>query len=129
MPDFVASRASDIRSTPSYASRDGDFSPPGPSDTVMETIRRVVLDMLKPYEPSIVDVARSVAEIDGVDGVNATLLETDQEVQNIKLTVEGDDIAYATLETVVEQLGASVHSIDQIVCGERLVEESQTPQD
>nr|WP_101297565.1 DUF211 domain-containing protein [Halegenticoccus soli] len=95
----------------------------------METIRRVVLDMLKPYEPSIVDVARSVAEIDGVDGVNATLLETDQEVQNIKLTVEGDDIAYATLETVVEQLGASVHSIDQIVCGERLVEESQTPQD
>lgn len=95
----------------------------------MAPIRRIVLDVLKPHEPSILEVAQRAADIDGVDGVNAILVEIDEDVQNIKITIVGDDIDYEAVQQEVEDLGGSVHSIDEIVCGDEMVEESKTPQD
>ncbi len=95
----------------------------------MAPIRRMVLDVLKPYEPSIVEFAQRAAGVDGVDGVNAILVEIDEEVQNIKITIVGADIDYGMVEDEIESMGGSIHSIDEIVCGEELVEESKTPQD
>lgn len=94
----------------------------------MAPIKRLVIDILKPYEPSTIEFAQTVSWLEGVDGVNATLLETDNEVQNVKLTIEGSDIDHEEVQTEIEDLGGSVHSIDQIVCGE-FVEEIETPQD
>ncbi|SFC09370.1 hypothetical protein SAMN05444422_104229 [Halobiforma haloterrestris] len=92
-------------------------------------IRRVVLDVLKPYEPDILEFTAAVADCESVDGVNAVLVETDREVQTLKLTIEGDDVDTDVVEGTVETVGGSVHSIDQVVCGDRLVEQSGTPQD
>lgn len=92
-------------------------------------IRRLVLDVMKPHNPDILEFADAVAGCSGVEGVNAVLVETDREVQNIKLTIEGDDLEAAAIEETVVDLGGTVHSIDQVVCGERLVEQSATPQD
>lgn len=30
---------------------------------------------------------------------------------------------------IIEGLGGSVHSVDQVICGEHMVEETKTPQD
>jgi len=95
----------------------------------MAPVRRLVLDVLKPHDPTTVDLARRVAEGEGVDGVNAVVVDVDRDVETIKLTIEGDGIEYGAVESVVDAQGASVHSIDQVVCGNRLVEESETPQD
>lgn len=89
----------------------------------------MVLDVLKPHKPTIVDVAERVSDADGVEGTNAILVEIDEEVQNIKITIEGADIEYGAVKAVIEEMGGSVHSIDEIVCGETIVEESKTPQD
>ncbi len=94
----------------------------------MAPIKRLVIDILKPYEPSSIEFAQKLSELPGVKGVNATLLETDNEVQNIKLTIEGKKIDHEEVTREIESLGGSVHSIDQIVCGD-LVEEIETPQD
>jgi hypothetical protein len=95
----------------------------------MATIRQLVLDVLKPHEPTMLSIAQEMADTDGVDGVNAILLEMDEEVRNIKFTVEGDDIDYDTVTRVIEDTGATVHSVDQVACGDRMVEETPTPQD
>lgn len=95
----------------------------------MAPIRRVVYDVLKPHEPSLVEFAERVAEADGVAGANALLLEIDEKVENVKMTVVGEDIDDDAVRTVIEDLGGSVHSVDEIVCGDRVVEESTTPQD
>ncbi|MDZ7687865.1 MAG: DUF211 domain-containing protein [Halobacteriales archaeon] len=92
-------------------------------------LRRLVVDVLKPHQPEITEFAEAVADTDGVEGVNATLIETDREVQNIKITVEGDDIDRDEVVEAVERLGGSVHSFDEVVCGERTVERRDTPQD
>ena len=95
----------------------------------MPTLRRVTLDVLKPHEPSILAFTERVAEVESVDGVTASLIELDQEVQNIKITVEGAGLDYDAIEAAIDSLGGTVHSIDQVAYGEHVVEERRTPQD
>jgi hypothetical protein len=95
----------------------------------MSSIKRLVLDLLKPHDVENVAFARSVADVDGVDGVNVGLLETDKQVQTLKLTIEGDAIDVRAVEETIEDLGGTIHSVDEIACGDRLVEESPTHQD
>ena len=90
---------------------------------------RVVLDILKPHSPSLPSFAMYLSSLDGVDGVNITLIEIDKDTENIKITMEGKDLNYDKIREAVEDYGASIHSIDEVVAGKRLVEEVTTPQD
>ncbi len=92
-------------------------------------IRRIVLDVLKPHDPSIVEVAQRLAGLAGVDGVNIVIYEVDRRVENAKITLEGPDLSYDDIVTIVEDAGGSVHSIDEAVAGKLIVEDSPTPQD
>jgi hypothetical protein len=95
----------------------------------MTAVRRLVLDVLKPHDPEPVTVAERVAGLDSVAGANVTLIETDREVQNVKLTVEGEAVDPTAVEETVTELGGTVHSVDEVACGERIVEHRPTPQD
>ncbi len=87
-------------------------------------LRRVVLDILKPIKgPSIVNVARIVGGLDGVDGVNITVKEIDVDTITLSITIEGTDIDFDEVERKLEELGCVIHSIDQVVAGKKIVEE------
>ncbi|MHA1638317.1 MAG: DUF211 domain-containing protein [Candidatus Thorarchaeota archaeon] len=58
-----------------------------------------------------------------VSGLNISLKEVDQNTESITITVEGDDLRYDTIKEILEQAGAVIHSIDQVVAGRRFVEE------
>ena len=83
----------------------------------MAPVRRLVVDVLKPHDPSIREFTQRVAEVDAVDAVSTTLIELDQEVQNVEVTIEGEAIDYDAVAKAVETLGGSVHSVDNVVCG------------
>lgn len=87
----------------------------------MAPIRRVILDVLKPHDPPMERFAQRLTDADAVEGTTATLVEIDREVQNVLLTVEGEGLDVGALEAVVEDLGGTVHSIDQVACGNRIV--------
>ncbi|HTY46162.1 MAG TPA: DUF211 domain-containing protein [Methanomassiliicoccales archaeon] len=95
----------------------------------MTEIRRLVLDVLKPHHPSIVDLAKRLSAMEGISGVNCTLEEVDQETESIKITIEGTNIEYDELEQAISESGAVVHSVDSVSAGKKLVEEVETPQD
>lgn len=95
----------------------------------MSKIRRMVLDIMKPHEPSIIDFATEISELEGVEGSNASVIEIDRAVENIKITIEGSHVQFEEVKEVIQELGGSVHSVDQIICGEHVVEEIKTPQD
>ena len=88
----------------------------------MASIRRVVLDVLKPHDPPMQRLAQQVADRPPVEAATATLEEIDREVQNVLLTVEGEDLDVDALEAVVADLGGTVHSVDQVAVGTRVVE-------
>lgn len=95
----------------------------------MAPLRRLVVDVLKPHEPPTLTFTQQIAETESVAGVNATLIELDKEVQNVKFTIEGESIDYDVIEEIIEDAGGTIHSVDQVVCGEYIVEDSPTPQD
>ena len=53
----------------------------------------------------------------------------DTQTENIKITVEGVDINFDELQQVIEDMGAVIHSIDEVAAGQKLVEEVETLQD
>ena len=95
----------------------------------MGRIRRLVLDVLKPHEPSIVDFARLLSDLPGVEGVNISIFEIDRMVENAKITIEGTDIDDEQVYRVIQDEGGSIHSIDEAVAGRILIDDSETPQD
>ncbi len=95
----------------------------------MANVRRVVLDVLKPHTPSMVELAVQLADIEGIDGVDVSLTEMDQKVENVKITCEGDSINYEEVEKIIIQNGASIHSLDKVSAGASLIEEVTTQQD
>jgi hypothetical protein len=92
-------------------------------------IKRLVLDVLKPHHPSIVELSARLSVLSGVSGVNLTLEEVDQETESIKITIEGNSIDYEMVQQAIAESGAVVHSVDSVSAGKKLVEEVETPQD
>ena len=95
----------------------------------MANIRRIVLDVLKPHTPGAVALSKELADLAGVDGVDISLFEMDQKVENVKITCEGDSIDYNKIEEVIKKNGASIHSLDKVSVGTSLIEEVTTHQD
>jgi len=95
----------------------------------MAPLKRLVVDVLKPHDPDLAEFADHLSGVDGVDGVTASLIERDKEVQNVKVTLAGEAVDIEATEAEVERLGGTVHSVDQVSCGERVVEDRPTPQD
>ena len=95
----------------------------------MTLVRRLVVDVLKPHDPPLVEFAAQMADLDSVDGATVSLIELDNEVQNVKLTVEGEMLDIEAITDTVDSLGGSIHSTDQVACGEYIVEDRRTLQD
>ena len=95
----------------------------------MSDIKRIVLDVLKPHKPSLVEMSLRLSTLKGVDGVSCTLDEVDQDTENVKVTIEGPSINYPSVEDTLRELGAVIHSVDLASSGKRLVEDVRTGQD
>ena len=91
-------------------------------------IRRVVLDTLKPMEPTIIEMAKALSLVNGVSAVNISIAEIDLKVENAKITIEGEDINYMEVEKIIQDMGASIHSIDEVVAGKEIIDDAETLQ-
>ncbi|MHA1978546.1 MAG: DUF211 domain-containing protein [Candidatus Hodarchaeales archaeon] len=92
-------------------------------------VRRLVLDVLKLHDPSLVSFATALELIDGVTAVNCTLVEIDAKTENLKVVLEGSNMDYELISKAINDLHGSIHSIDQVISGKHLVEAVETPQD
>lgn len=95
----------------------------------MSEIKRLVLDVLKPHNPSMLELSERLSALNGVVGVNCCLDEVDQATESIKITIEGNNIDFAKVKKAIIECGAVIHSIDSVSAGKKIVEEVETPQD
>lgn len=95
----------------------------------MAKIRRLVLDTLKPHEPNIIELADVLSELNGVSAVNISIYELDRKVENAKITIEGEDITFEDVSRFIEDMGGTIHSIDEVVAGKMIIEDAATLQD
>ena len=80
----------------------------------MTAIRRVVLDVLKPHQPNVLEFATLLAEQFPGCHIQITVTEMDEKTETTLVDIEGDDIPYSEMVDAIHSLGASVHSIDQV---------------
>ena len=92
-------------------------------------IRRLVLDVLKPHKPSVVEVSEALSHLEGVEGVNILINEIDQQVENAKIIIAGNPLNFEAIKSKLKELGATIHSVDEVAAGKRIIEEVMTPQD
>jgi hypothetical protein len=92
-------------------------------------IRRLILDVLKPHKPSVVKVSEALSHLSGVEGVNIIINEIDQQVENAKIIIAGNPLNFEEIQSKLKELGATIHSIDEVAAGKRIIEEVMTPQD
>jgi len=87
-------------------------------------LRRIVLDVLKPPTPIIADVASELSKLKSVDGVNIQIYNREPRVEFIRITIEGKNLDFKKISKVLEDMGASIQSVDDICMGKKIVRES-----
>jgi hypothetical protein len=79
----------------------------------------LVLDVLKPHNPSTIEISEKLSHIKGVDFVNTVSEEVDQDTESLRITIEGPNINFLAVKEIIEVCGAAVHSIDEVTVGKR----------
>ena len=95
----------------------------------MGKIRRLVLDTLKPHDPSIIELADQLSDLDGISAVNISIYEMDRKVENAKITIEGESISYEVVAELIEEMGGAIHSVDEVAAGRHIIDDAETLQD
>jgi hypothetical protein len=81
----------------------------------MVSIKKVVLDVLKPHQPNVLDFSVAIAKA-GLDyRVHLTVLEIDKNTETVQIGIEGNAIDFAAIQSSIQEMGGSLHSIDEVV--------------
>ena len=80
----------------------------------MAQIKKLVLDVLKPHKPTILELASALTEPSSGYTVNIKVVEIDDKTETLEITVLGANVSLETISEKISELGGSVHSIDEV---------------
>lgn len=80
----------------------------------MALVKRLVLDVLKPHRPNALEFAEAIASGGDNYRVRVMVLEVDENTESLQVVIEGDAIDFENLQSAISNLGASLHSIDEV---------------
>lgn len=80
----------------------------------MSNLKRIVLDVLKPHQPSGLEFAGALA--DALEGCRVRLMvdEVDEKTESVILDITGENIDFEAASAKITELGGSVHSVDEV---------------
>lgn len=80
----------------------------------MVSVKRIVLDVLKPHQPNALEFSRAIADVGNDYRVHLTVLEVDENTESLQIVVEGENIDFESVQSTISDLGGSLHSIDEV---------------
>ena len=80
----------------------------------MVHVKRVVLDVLKPHRPNVLEFTRAIAEVGPDYHVRLVVLEIDEKTESLEIEVQGSAIDLEAIQAVISAMGGSIHSIDEV---------------
>ena len=72
------------------------------------------MDVLKPRELSIVELAKALGAVDEKGEVEIIVSEVDSKTETLKVTIRGANINYMLVSKIMDQYGVSIRGIDEI---------------
>lgn len=80
----------------------------------MVSVKRIVLDVLKAHSPSSLEFSMSIAEVGNDYRVHLTVIEMDENTETIQIIVESEAIDLEAIQSAIDSMGGSLHSIDEV---------------
>jgi len=77
-------------------------------------IRRILLDVLKPRETSVIDLSKVLCSVEGVDECSVVVVDVDVKTETIKLTIKGHNVDYEAISRIMEEQALSIKGVDEI---------------
>jgi hypothetical protein len=82
-------------------------------------IKILVLDVLKPHKPNIVEFGEALSEANGIDSADVSVYAVDERTESVKVVLEGKSLDFEAIKKTVEDFGAVIHSVDKVCLGKR----------
>ena len=80
----------------------------------MVSVKRVVLDVLKPHQPNALEFSQTIAEVGAGYRVRLSVAEMDENTETTVIEIEGDAIDFEAIQSAITSMGGSLHSIDEV---------------
>ncbi|MGB9709235.1 MAG: DUF211 domain-containing protein [Infirmifilum sp.] len=75
-------------------------------------ITRLLIDALKPRDVSVVEIARTLINLDSVARVEVNVAEVDVKTETLKISLEGSHLDIREIEAALEKYATVIRSID-----------------
>lgn len=85
-------------------------------------LRRVELDVMKPSDPSIVDVSKNLSALKSVENVDVMVMDVERKVEKLRIILEGENLDFDDVRVCLESMGAVIHAVDRVCRGSRIIE-------
>ncbi|MDJ0788674.1 MAG: DUF211 domain-containing protein [Myxococcota bacterium] len=79
----------------------------------MPRLKRVLLDVLAPHDPSVLELGRVLAS-QAESHVRLSVVEMDARTQTLRIDIAGPEIDFDRVQAAITDCGASLHSIDEV---------------
>lgn len=80
----------------------------------MVSVKRIVLDVLKPHQPNALEFSQAIAATGPDYLVHLTVLEMDENTETLQVEIEGDAVDFDAIQSTISSMGGSLHSIDEV---------------
>ncbi len=80
----------------------------------MVTVKRVMLDVLKPHQPNALAFSEAIASVGDDYRVCLTVVEMDDKTETVQVEVEASSVDLDAVESAITSMGGSLHSIDKV---------------
>lgn len=92
----------------------------------MIPVKILVLDVLKPHKPNILEFGKTVCTEKSIESANITVYAVDEKTESLKMVLEGKDIDFEKVKTLLENNGAVIHSMDKVVLSRKQMTDYST---
>ena len=80
----------------------------------MVSVKKIVLDVLKPHEPNALEFCQSIAKVGVNYHVRLIVLEVDKNTETLQITVEGNTVDFEAVQSIISEMGGSLHCFDEV---------------
>jgi hypothetical protein len=81
----------------------------------MVSVKRMVLDVLKPHQPNALEFSKAIAEVGEDYEVHLTVLAMDEATETTQIVIESAAIDFKSIQDCISAMGGSLHSIDEVL--------------
>ena len=80
----------------------------------MVSVKKMVLDVLKPHRPNALEFSKAIAEGGPDYRVQLIVLAVDESTETLQVVVEGKSLDFEAIQSAINTMGGSLHSIDEV---------------